>query len=115
MDQSQQAATAPSPYAEPNTLLARVDALLGLETGLYKRGYHLATHELRLFFDFPAVARVRHKELIDQVLADTGWSVVINDTPQQERLFAVALACLPSRVSVAKGPALHLERHEVSL
>ena len=114
-DQSQQAAAAPSPFAEPNTLLARVDALLGPEAGLYKRGYHLATHELRLFFDFPAVARVRHKELIDQVITDTGWSVVINDTPQQERLFAAALAYVSAGVSVVKGPALHLDRHEVSL
>lgn len=104
-----------SPFAEPNTLLARVDTLFGPDTGLYKRGYHLATHELRLFFDFPQVARERHQALITQVIADTGWSVVLNDTPQQERLFAAALACLPTEVSVTKGPALHLERREVSL
>jgi uncharacterized protein len=109
------AASQASPFAEPNTLLARVDALLGPETGLYKRGYHLATHELRLYFDFPAIAKIRHKEKIAQVMAETGWSVVLNDTPQQERLFAVALACLPVNVRVTKGPALHLERQEVSI
>ena len=47
-------------FAEPNTLLTRVDALLGPETGLYKRGYHLATHALRLFFNFPQIARARY-------------------------------------------------------
>jgi uncharacterized protein len=114
-DQTSQQRAVESPFAEPNTLLARVDALFGPDTGLYKRGYHLATHELRLFFDFPDVARVRHQALIEQVIAGTGWSVVINDTPQQERLFAVALTCLPTRANVSKGPALHLDRREVSL
>lgn len=114
-DQLPQERKTESPFAEPNTLLARVNELLGPHTGLYKRGYHLATHELRLYFDFPDIARVRHQALIDQVTAGTGWSVVINDTPQQERLFAVALACLPTGENVTKGPALHLDRREVSL
>ncbi|NOT56055.1 MAG: MBL fold metallo-hydrolase [Deltaproteobacteria bacterium] len=109
------AATPASPFAEPNTLLARVDTLLGPETGLYKRGYHLATHELRLSFDFPAVAKVRHQDKIARIIAETGWSVVLNDMPQQERLFAVALECLPADARVTKGPALHLDRQEVSL
>jgi hypothetical protein len=82
---------------------------------LYKRGYHLPTHELRLFFDFPQVARERYREAIDQVVAGTGWSVVINEMPQQERLFAAALACLPAGAEVTKGPALHLDRRAVGL
>jgi Cft2 family RNA processing exonuclease len=114
-DQTSQQRVVESPFAEPNTLLARVDTLLGPHTGLYKRGYHLATHELRLSFDFPQVARERYRHLIDQVMADTGWSVVLNDTPQQERLFAAALAYLPAGTNVTKGPALHLDRREVSL
>lgn len=114
-DHNQPAVPAQPAFAEPNILLTRVDALLGPETGLYKRGYHLATHELRLFFNFPHVARARYKDQIAQVVADTGWSVAINDTPQQERLFAAALACLPPGVNVVKGPALHADRHAVSL
>ena len=114
-DYTQQGGAAQPAFAEPNTLLARVDALLGPETGLYKRGYHLPTHELRLFFDFPQVARVRYADLIDQVVVGTGWSVVLNETPQQERLFATALACLPAGANVTKGPALHVDRREVSL
>ena len=114
-DQQPREHAAKSPFAEPNTLLARVDALFGPETGLYKRGYHLATHELRLLFDFPQVARERYQSLIDQIATETGWSVVLNETPQQERLFAAALSCLPSEANVAKGPALHLDRREVSL
>lgn len=96
-DQLQREPAAQPAFAESNLLLARVDALLGPHTGLYKRGYHLPTHELRLFFDFPQVARERYQETIDQVVADTGWSVVINEMPQQERLFAAALACLRER------------------
>jgi Cft2 family RNA processing exonuclease len=114
-DQLQQEPAAQPAFAEPNLLLARVDALLGSHTGLYKRGYHLPTHELRLFFDFPQVARERYQDLIDQVVADTGWSVVINEMPQQERLFAAALAYLPAGVKVTKGPALYLDRRAVSL
>jgi hypothetical protein len=114
-DQLQPSRAAQPGFAEPNALLARVDSLLGPHTGLYKRGYHLLTHELRLFFDFPQIARVRYQDLIDQVVAGTGWSVVVNEMPQQERLFAVALACLPAGATVTKAPALHLDRHEVIL
>jgi hypothetical protein len=114
-DQLRRERVAQPAFAEPNTVLAQVDALLGPHTGLYKRGYHLPTHELRLFFDFPQVARERYKEKIAQVVADTGWSVVINEMPQQERLFAAALACLPTGAKLTKGLALHLDRREVSL
>jgi Cft2 family RNA processing exonuclease len=100
-------------FAEPNELLARVDQLFGPDTGLYKRGYELAAHVLRLSFDFPQVARERCRDLIEQVIAGTGWTVAINEMPHQERLAEVALECLPAGLSPIKTPAIYLDRQEV--
>lgn len=100
-------------FAEPNELLARVDRFLGPQTGLYKRGYDLTTHQLRLSFEFPQVARERHGDLIEKVVAGTGWTVIINETPHQGRLAEVALECLPPDVAPTKAPAIHLDREEV--
>jgi Cft2 family RNA processing exonuclease len=107
---------APAPtmfFAEPNELLARADQFLGPITGLYKRGYDLASHELRLSFEFPQVARQRYRDLIERVVEGTGWTVTINDMPHQGRLAEVALECLPEGLSTLKAPALHLDRQEV--
>ncbi|MBI3951020.1 MAG: MBL fold metallo-hydrolase [Acidobacteria bacterium] len=111
-----EAEQAPAPtmlFAEPNELLARVDQFLGPTTGLYKRGYDLASHELRLSFESPQVARERYRDLIERVVEGTGWTVTINEMPHQGRLAEVALECLPAGLSIMKAPAIHLDRQEV--
>lgn len=100
-------------FAEPHELLARVDQFLGPQTGLYKRGYDLTTHQLRLSFEFPHVARERYRDLIEKVVEGTGWTVTINETPHQGRLAEVALECLPVEATPMKVPAIHLDRREV--
>ncbi len=100
-------------FAEPNEMLARVDQFLDPATGLYKRGYDLAAHELRLSFEFPQVARARYRDLIEQIIEGTGWTVTMNDMPHQGRLVEVALECLPEGAVAVKPPAIHLDRQEV--
>src|SRR5262249_10805922 len=46
-------------FATPQEVLARVESLLPSESGLYHKGYDIASHTLRLMFDFPDVARER--------------------------------------------------------
>jgi len=108
-------ATAPETmfYAMPQDLLGRVERTLGPETGLYRKGYDLAHHELRLSFAFPLIARERYRAACEQMVADTGWSYTINEAPHQGRLAEAALACLPPGVTALKPPAMHLGRQEV--
>ncbi|MCI0490064.1 MAG: MBL fold metallo-hydrolase [Blastocatellia bacterium] len=102
-------------FAEPNEILARTDRLLGPETGLYRKGYDLASHELRLSFEFPLVARERYRAECEEIIEGTGWSYTINESPHHGRLAEVALECLPEGVRATRPPAIHLAQREVVL
>lgn len=102
-------------YAEPNELLQVVENVLGAGSGLYKKGYDLANHELRLSFHFPLVAKERYRSHLQRTLEGTGWTYSINEKPHQERVTQVALECLPAGVMPAKTPAWHLETNTVSI
>ena len=102
-------------YAEPNELLQRVESALGQGSGLYRKGYDLSRHELRLWFDFPKVARERYRELLKKTLADTGWTYSVNEQPHQGRLAEVAAECLPPGITPLRPPALRLEDAEVGV
>jgi uncharacterized protein len=101
--------------ATPQEILSRVDKLLGAETGLYHKGYDLATHTLRLLFCFPEVARDRYREQCEAIVAGTGWSYTINDKPHQGRLVEVALESLPADLPLLRQPAIRLELKEVEV
>jgi Cft2 family RNA processing exonuclease len=102
-------------YAEPNEMLARLERTFGPEAGLYHKGYDLAAHTLRLSFEFPLVARERYRAQCEEVVAGTGWTYVLNETPHQGRLAAVALECLPEGVQAKRTPAIHLAQQEVAV
>ncbi|MGE0129977.1 MAG: MBL fold metallo-hydrolase [Blastocatellales bacterium] len=102
-------------FATPQEVLSRVENLLPAETGLYHKGYDIATHMLRLSFDFPDVARERYVERCEEIVAGTGWTYAINDKPHQGRLAEVALECLPSDLPMLRAPAIHLETKEVAV
>lgn len=102
-------------FASPQEALARVESLLGPETGLYHKGYDIATHTLRLMFEFPDVARERHREACEAVVAGTGWSYTINDKPHQGRLAEVAAEALPPDADRLRPPAIRLETREVAV
>ena len=96
-------------YAEPNALLQRVESALGQSSGLYRKGYDLQRHELRLWFHFPMVARERYREVLQQTLEGTGWTYSVNEKPHQARLAEVAVECLPPGTVPVRAPALRLE------
>jgi Cft2 family RNA processing exonuclease len=100
-------------FATPQAVLSRVEKLLPAETGLYHKGYDIATHTLRLMFEFPDVARERYAERLKEIVAGTGWTHTINDKPHQGRLIEVALECLPA--TMLRAPAVHLETKEVAV
>ena len=100
-------------YAEPNEMLARVERAFGPEAGLYHKGYDLATHTLRLSFEFPLVAREPYRAQCEEIIAGTGWSYTLNETPHQGRLAAVAIECLPEGATTARAPAIHHDKQEV--
>ncbi|MCI0392636.1 MAG: MBL fold metallo-hydrolase [Acidobacteria bacterium] len=102
-------------FATPQEILSRVENLLGPETGLYHKGYDIATRTLRLAFEFPDLASQRYVEQCEAVVAGTGWSYTINDKPHQGRLAEVALESLPQDLQILRGPAIHLETKEVAV
>jgi uncharacterized protein len=102
-------------FATPQEILSRVENLLGPETGLYHKGYDIATRTLRLMFEFPDLARRRYVEQFEAVITGTGWSYAINDKPHQGRLAEVALESLPQDLHMLRGPAIHLETKEVAV
>ncbi|HEV2664843.1 MAG TPA: MBL fold metallo-hydrolase, partial [Blastocatellia bacterium] len=102
-------------FATPQEILSRVDNLFPAETGLYHKGYDIATHTLRLSFEFPDIAPERYAERLKEIVAGTGWTYTINDKPHQGRLVEVALECLPDDVPLMRAPAVHLETKEVAV
>ncbi|MEP7339029.1 MAG: MBL fold metallo-hydrolase, partial [Acidobacteriota bacterium] len=102
-------------FATPQELMTRVEAALPAETGLYHKGYDIASHTLRLMFEFPDVARERYREQCETIIAGTGWTYTINDKPHQARLAEVALELLPPDAQRLKAPAIHLEKKEVGI
>jgi Cft2 family RNA processing exonuclease len=102
-------------YAEPNALLQRVEAALGPEAGLYRKGYDIQRHELRLSFYFPPIARERFRALLTEMLENTGWTYSINDWPHQGRLAEVAIESLPAGVVPVRAPALRMDEQEVAV
>jgi Cft2 family RNA processing exonuclease len=102
-------------FATPQEVLSRVENLLPAETGLYHKGYDIASHTLRLSFEFPDVARQRFLEQCEAAVAGTGWTYAINDKPHQGRLAEVALDCLPADAPMLRAPAIHVETKEVSV
>jgi len=101
--------------ATPQEILTRVETLLPPEAGLYHKGYDIASHTLRLMFEFPDVARERYRQQCEAIIAGTGWTYTINDKPHQARLAEVALELLPPDAERLKAPAIHLEKKEVAI
>jgi Cft2 family RNA processing exonuclease len=102
-------------FAEPNEMLTRIENALGPESGLYRKGYDLAQHELRLSFHFPNIARQRYTEKIQSALEGTGWTYAINEQPHQGRLVEVALDCLPAGIAPLRPPAIRPEDGAVTI
>jgi len=93
---------------EQNAALARVEALLGPDTGsgLYKKGADRETWSLRLAFDFPDADAPRAAEAIATLKEETGWSVEVHPEPRQAALEHLAVDLLPPRLKPQPGHTL---------
>lgn len=102
-------------FAEPNELVQRIEVALGQSSGLYKTGYDLPSHEVRLSFHFPVTAQEIQRETLQNLLEGTGWTYSINDKPHQEKVSQAAIESLPAGVLPSKNPAWHLESRSVTI
>ena len=102
-------------FAEPNELMQKIESALGQNAGLYKTGYDLASHEIRLSFHFPVTAQEIHRKTLQNLLEGTGWTSNINDKPHQEKVSQAAIESLPGGVLSTKNPAWHLESRSVTI
>lgn len=102
-------------FASQQTIQTRVETMMPAEAGLYHKGYDIASHTLRLMFEFPDVVRDRYRAECEAIVAGTGWTFTVNDKPHQARLTEVALELLPPDIQRLKAPAVHLLTKEVAI
>ncbi len=102
-------------FAEPNELMKKVVEALGQNSGLYKTGYDLALHEIRLSFHYPQTARENYRQTLQNLLDGTGWRYIINHKPHQEKVSQAAIESLPAGVMHTKNPAWHLDSKSVTI
>jgi Cft2 family RNA processing exonuclease len=90
-------------------------ALFPAEAQLRKVGMEVHRRRMTLFFDFPDVAAKRYAELIEQVMDQTGWEVVVNPQVNQQALGVAIADVLPAGVRIVKGPSYHMDRRAVQI
>ncbi len=100
---------------EVTRLLERVAEVFPPETGVYKRKVRRVNHVIVLFFPFPAIARELHRERMEALAEETGWSFVVRDTPHQGALVEAAREALPTSWAIKGSPALHVEAGRVAV
>ncbi len=110
---------APKPETEgpmdPFNALQRVDQYLGEAQGLYKRSTQIPEQTVVLSFYFPKRARQEHKEVIERIAQETGWTVTVRESPHQNALIEAAENSLPEGWTFQKRPSIHLLDESVSI
>ncbi len=100
---------------EMNAARDRIRFSLPAEAGLIKCSAHVEKGIYELAVHFPDVFRDRYADEVSRFEAETGWSLIVRDTPHQARLFEEALNRVPEGATSRKAPALRIERKEVLL
>lgn len=90
-------------------------ALFPAEAQLRKVGMEVHRRRMTLYFDFPDVAARQYAELIEQVIDQTGWEVIINPQVNQQALGLAISDLLPPGTRIVKGPSFHMDRREVQI
>ena len=80
-----------------------------------KAGLDAATSSLLLRFHFPKVAQTRYAEVFSQLEAQTGWSVRLHPTTNQQALSEMALRVLPPGLVCNGTPSLYLDQETVGV
>lgn len=81
----------------------------------YRVGFYELERKLRLYFDFPDVAREKHRGRLEALANETGWTVEVNDTPRPERFVEVAREMLPPGALLPGPPAIRTRTREVTV
>ncbi len=85
------------------------------EARLRKVGMEVHRNRLTLNFDFPDVAQRVYTEQIEQVMDQTGWTVMIKPGVNQQALGEALEETLPDGAVVVKGPSFFMDRNEVGI
>ncbi|GAC1381197.1 MAG: hypothetical protein NVSMB33_07720 [Ktedonobacteraceae bacterium] len=83
--------------------------------GYQKVGLDIATSTLLLRFQFPNAAQTRYAEVFAQLEAETGWSVRLQPTTNQQALIEMACNLLPSGLTCNGMPSLYLDQQIVGV
>ena len=100
---------------EQNAALAEVEKILPPITGLYRKGLDLEAGRMILCFEFPDIAREKHRDLIDQVEALTGWMITLQPEAHHGALAGAVYRLLPDGWRVIKNPSIRREQKQVAV
>jgi Cft2 family RNA processing exonuclease len=102
-------------HLEQNAALTVVDAHLGINEGLYRRGLDLTKRQMNLYFLFPDIARQRLVETLEKIAARTGWSIHIHPEAHMGALTDQVASCLPAGCQQLRTPSVYREKQEVAV
>ncbi|MBI4881995.1 MAG: MBL fold metallo-hydrolase, partial [Planctomycetes bacterium] len=97
---------------DQDAALARVDALLPRESGLYQRGAQAESKVIVLRFFFPVQAE-RCRDVLARIEEETGWTVRVHPYPHAGALADELQRILGAEVHLAREPSIRLEEGEV--
>ncbi|MFH2001639.1 MAG: MBL fold metallo-hydrolase [Planctomycetota bacterium] len=100
---------------EQNAALALADALLGPESGLYRKGADRETWRLKLYFHFPDRARQKHLAALEDLAAQTGWAVELHPHPHMGSLEQAARDLLGSCNAPLRTPSVNMHQRQVAV
>lgn len=98
---------------EQNAALALVDALLGPDSGLYRRGADRERSCLRLHFRFPDVARREHAATLATLAEQSGWQVEVNEQPHLASLEQRARELVSSLAEPTQNPSIRTDERTI--
>lgn len=99
----------------PEQLRSFVQSMFQGAADYYRVGFYELERKLRLYFDFPEIARVKHRERLEALANETGWTVEVNETPRLERIAQVVRELLPPGSLLPGPPAIRTRTREVTV
>ncbi len=103
-----------SPLNQHDVLQYAQQLLSGLP-GYQKAGLEIGTSALVLRFHFPKAAQTRYADIFAELEAETGWSVRLHPTTNQQALIEMARNVLPPGLTCNGTPSLYLDAQTVGV
>lgn len=92
-----------------------VEAVFQGTADYYRVGFNPLECKLKLYFDFPELARERHRSRFEAIEKATGWTVELHDLPRIERFAEVAREIIPAELYLATRPGVDPREKEVTI